>query len=54
MLVILILGMIGVGKSSLMDMFVKEIDFKLFYENVEDNEVLLFFYLNFEQYVFLL
>lgn len=48
MLVILILGMIGVGKSSLMDMFVKEIDFKLFYENVEDNEVLLFFYLNFE------
>lgn len=53
-IVIIVAGTIGAGKSTLTEMLAQNLDTKPFYENVEDNEVLPLFYSNPEKYTFLL
>ena len=53
-IVIIVAGTIGAGKSTLTEMLAQDLETKPFYENVEDNEVLLLFYSNPEKYTFLL
>lgn len=53
-MVIIIVGMIGVGKIMLMGLIVDYFGIKVFYELVGDNFVLLFYYLDFKNYGFLL
>lgn len=53
-IVIIVSGTIGAGKSTLTEMLAQDLETKPFYENVEDNEVLPLFYSNPEKYTFLL
>ena len=53
-IVIIVAGTIGAGKSTLTEMLAQDLETKPFYENVEDNEVLPLFYSNPEKYTFLL
>ncbi|PQD87565.1 deoxynucleoside kinase, partial [Enterococcus faecium] len=45
-IVIIVAGTIGAGKSTLTEMLAQDLETKPFYENVEDNEVLPLFYSN--------
>lgn len=54
MVVIVLVGMIGVGKFSLIVLIVNCLGLEVFYELVDDNEVLFLFYVELEKYVFLL
>lgn len=51
-IVIIVAGTIGAGKSTLTEMLAQDLETKPFYENVEDNEVLPLFYSNPEKYTF--
>lgn len=51
---IVLAGTIGAGKSSLSQMIADELNSEVFYESVEDNEILPLFYKDPEKYSFLL
>ena len=54
MSVIVLAGTIGAGKTSLSQMIAEELGTKVFYESVDNNDILPLFYENPEKYAFLL
>ncbi len=54
MTVIVLAGTIGAGKTSLSEMIAKELNTEVFFESVENNEILPLFYQDPEKYSFLL
>ncbi|HCM89947.1 MULTISPECIES: deoxynucleoside kinase [Vagococcus] len=54
MTVIVLAGTIGAGKTSLSEMIAKELETEVFFESVENNEILPLFYQDPEKYSFLL
>ncbi|MDO5742162.1 MAG: deoxynucleoside kinase, partial [Vagococcus sp.] len=54
MSVIVLAGTIGAGKSSLSEMIANELGSEVFYEEVDNNEILPLFYADPNKYAFLL